>query len=57
MPIPEDMGECIKHFESKGKPRKQAVAICVSYHRDRSRETAHEIVKRKGYMKAEKQEK
>jgi len=37
MPIPSDLGECIEHFKKKGKPYKQALAICLS-ERGRRRE-------------------
>lgn len=46
MPIPRDMGECIKHFMDKGKPRKRAIAICLTEKRRREGEAAREGAKR-----------
>jgi len=49
MPIPTDMGECITHFMKKGKPRAQAIAICLDVKRRRERGAAKESSKR--YLK------
>lgn len=52
MPVPEETGACIKHFMEKGRPRKQAIAICLQMERDRKRHVAKEASRR--VMKKEK---
>ena len=46
MPIPEDIGECIKHFMEKGRPRDQAIAICLSEKRRREGRAARQAAKK-----------
>lgn len=45
MPIPENFSACVRHFIKKGKPQKQAVAICYSVQRRRKSKAAHHVAK------------
>lgn len=46
MPIPSDFNECVRHFIHKGKPTKQAVAICYSVRRQRDKDNAGRATKK-----------
>lgn len=43
MPIPEDFGQCVAHFMKKGKPRDQAMAICVSVRDRKNKSVAGDV--------------
>lgn len=54
MPIPDtskDISACVKHFISKGRPRDQAVAICLDVQRRRRKQATDGAIKKTGAFK------